>query len=178
MIPPRTTLSILKDIDQPLQCRLCCTAYFRSKHQTCRERPTIGTPCSYEVGAAVDEDCLTVDTGAVIREQKCHHRGEILRDSKSRRPHCVHPLIAQTECPIHLNTNKGRRSKWSDRILGSARILGVERGTYRVVCFFILSCLIFKSSVDRGIPSLAAAPFGPATFPLLSARAASMSSFS
>src|ERR1700737_3593664 len=50
--------------------------------------------------------------------------------------------------------------------------------TYRKVYFFMLSCLIFKSSVDRGIPSLAAAPFGPATFPLLSARAASMSSFS
>ena len=30
----------------------------------------------------------------------------------------------------------------------------------------------------RGIPSLAAAPFGPATFPLLSARAASIISFS
>ena len=53
-----------------------------------------------------------------------------------------------------------------------------NEGTYRLVCFFMLSCLIFKSSVERGIPSLAAAPFGPATFPLLSARAASMSSFS
>jgi hypothetical protein len=29
----------------------------------------------------------------------------------------------------------------------------------------MLSCLIFNSSVNRGIPSLAAAPFGPATFP-------------
>jgi len=28
-------------------------------------------------------------------------------------------------------------------------------GTYRMVCFFTLSCLIFRSSVDRGIPSLA-----------------------
>ncbi len=46
------------------------------------------------------------------------------------------------------------------------------------VRFDTLSCLIFKSSVDRGIPSLAAAPFGPATFPLLSTRAASMSSLS
>ena len=42
----------------------------------------------------------------------------------------------------------------------------------------MLSCLIFKSTVERGIPSLAAAPFAPATFPLLSARAGSMSSFS
>jgi hypothetical protein len=36
--------------------------------------------------------------------------------------------------------------------------------TYRNVYFFMLSCLIFESSVDRGIPSFAAA-FGPATFP-------------
>src|SRR5260370_38818161 len=53
-----------------------------------------------------------------------------------------------------------------------------NEGAYQKVCFFMLSCLILKSSVARGIPSLAAAPFGPATFPLLSARAASMSSFS
>jgi len=32
--------------------------------------------------------------------------------------------------------------------------------------------------VERGIPSLAAAPVGPATFPLLSANAASMIFFS
>jgi hypothetical protein len=32
---------------------------------------------------------------------------------------------------------------------------GVMAGTYRMVCFFTLSCLIFRSSVDRGIPSLA-----------------------
>src|SRR5260370_11203855 len=31
----------------------------------------------------------------------------------------------------------------------------------RKVCFCMSSCLIFKSRVDRGIPSLAAAPFGP-----------------
>jgi hypothetical protein len=49
---------------------------------------------------------------------------------------------------------------------------------YRTVCLFILSYLIFKSSIDCGIPSLTAAPFGPATFPWRSARAASMSSFS
>ena len=40
--------------------------------------------------------------------------------------------------------------------------------------FLIPSCLIFVSSVDRGIPSFAAAPSGPATFPLLSAKAVSM----
>jgi hypothetical protein len=41
-----------------------------------------------------------------------------------------------------------------------------------------LSCLIFESSVERGIPSLAAALCGPATFPLLSAKAALIISFS
>ena len=42
----------------------------------------------------------------------------------------------------------------------------------------IFSDLILKSRVDCGIPSLAAAPDGPDTLPLLSAKAASMSSFS
>src|SRR5579859_778018 len=42
------------------------------------------------------------------------------------------------------------------------------------LCLSIPSCLIFVSSVDRGIPSFAAAPSGPATFPLLSSRAASI----
>src|SRR6266850_4054502 len=40
--------------------------------------------------------------------------------------------------------------------------------------FLILSALIFDSSVDEGIPSLAAAPKGPETRPLLSANAASI----
>src|ERR1700733_7213787 len=44
--------------------------------------------------------------------------------------------------------------------------------------FLIFSCLIFESRVDRGIPSFAAAPFGPATFPLHSAKAVSMISLS
>src|SRR5260221_7527225 len=47
-----------------------------------------------------------------------------------------------------------------------------------MVFLLMFRCCIFNSSGDRGIKSLAAAPFGPATFPLLSARAASMSSFS
>jgi hypothetical protein len=55
-------------------------------------------------------------------------------------------------------------------------MLGVEQGAYRKVCLFMLRCLIFKSRVGRRIPSLAAAPFGPATFPL-SARAAWMEFF-
>lgn len=45
-------------------------------------------------------------------------------------------------------------------------------------CFLIFNCLIFDSRVEGGIPSLAAAPFTPATFPLVSARAASIISFS
>ena len=42
----------------------------------------------------------------------------------------------------------------------------------------IFSDLIFESSVDPGIPSLAAAPDGPETRPPLSRRAASIISFS
>ena len=37
-----------------------------------------------------------------------------------------------------------------------------NEGTYRMY-FFMLSCLIFKSTVERGIPSLAAARFAPET---------------
>jgi hypothetical protein len=54
----------------------------------------------------------------------------------------------------------------------------LKGGTYYSLeinlCFLIPSCLIFVSSVDRGIPSFAAAPSGPATFPLLSVRAVSI----
>src|SRR3981081_4041716 len=54
----------------------------------------------------------------------------------------------------------------------------LKRGTYYCseinLCFLILNCLIFVSSVHRGIPSFAAAPSGPATFPLLSAKAVSI----
>src|SRR5579864_3559900 len=45
-------------------------------------------------------------------------------------------------------------------------------------CLLIFRALILESSVDCGIPSLAAAPEGPETLPLLAASAASMSSFS
>src|SRR5215813_12990072 len=41
-------------------------------------------------------------------------------------------------------------------------------------CFTIPSFLILVSSVDRGIPSLAAAPYGPAIRPRLSANADSI----
>src|SRR6202171_950014 len=54
----------------------------------------------------------------------------------------------------------------------------LKRGTYYYsevnVCLLIRRCLIFEPSVERGIPSFAAAPSGPATFPLLSARAVSI----
>ena len=66
----------------------------------------------------------------------------------------------------------------SDRILGTAKIMGVERGAQWVNLWFsILSCLSLDSSVECGIPTLAAAPFDPATFRLLSAKSASKSSF-
>ena len=54
----------------------------------------------------------------------------------------------------------------------------LKGGTYYSLainlCFLIPSCLIFVSSVDRGIPSFAAAPSGPETFPSLSAKAVSI----
>ena len=57
-----------------------------------------------------------------------------------------------------------------------------KRGTYYYseinLYFLIPNCLIFESSVERGIPSFAAAPSGPATFPLLSASAVSIISLS
>src|SRR6202790_2857882 len=79
--------------------------------------------------------------------------------------------------------NKGKREDQGDGILAECRVLGSgrmggERDPYRVMYLLILSCLILPSSVVRGIPSLAAAPSGPATFPLLSASAFSMISFS
>src|SRR6202047_349276 len=60
------------------------------------------------------------------------------------------------------------------------RVLKKETNDYSEIDlrFLILSCLIFESSVERGIPSFAAAPSGPATFPLLSARAVSIISLS
>src|SRR5215510_7592702 len=45
-------------------------------------------------------------------------------------------------------------------------------------CVLIFSDLIFESRVDRGMPSLAAAPEGPDTRPLVWAKAASILSFS
>ena len=68
--------------------------------------------------------------------------------------------------------------KLNDETSGSAEFPGAKRWTgYSSeinLCFLIRNCLIFESSVERGIPSFAAAPSGPATFPLLSARAISI----
>ena len=77
---------------------------------------------------------------------------------------------------------KGLEEKLDDETPASAGFPGVKRGTHYYseinLCFLIPSCLIFESSVERGIPSFAAAPSGPPTFPLLSAKAASIISFS
>jgi len=112
-----------------------------------------------------------------------HRSGHFTHAAVGLAPRCgpsskYRPSTVQPGTHPYPAENRYRRESLSDRILGNARIPGVERGDYRKVCFLISSCLIFKSSVERGIPSLAAAPFGPATFPSLSARAASMSSFS
>jgi hypothetical protein len=75
--------------------------------------------------------------------------------------------------------SKGLERKMADGTSGSAEFSGVKQGgTYHYsdinLRFLIFSCLIFESSVDRGIPSFAAAPSGPATFPLLSVSAVSI----
>ena len=86
--------------------------------------------------------------------------------------------VVQPSAQLDLTENKAWIGTGSDRILETVRILRVDWGDYRKVCFFMLSWLIFKCNVDGGIPSLAAAPFDPATFPLLAARAVSMICFS
>src|SRR6202011_3866317 len=77
---------------------------------------------------------------------------------------------------------KGLEEKLDDETSVSAGFSGIKGGTYYYLeinlCFLILSCLIFVSNVDRGILSFAAAPTGPATFPLHSAKAASIISLS
>jgi hypothetical protein len=73
------------------------------------------------------------------------------------------------------NTSNGRRMT---RLRELPNCRELKSGTYYYseinLCFLIFSCLIFESSVDRGIPSFAAAPSGPATFPLHSANAVSI----
>jgi hypothetical protein len=73
---------------------------------------------------------------------------------------------------------KGVEGKLDDETSVSAGFSGIKKRTYYYsginLCFLMFSCLIFESNVDRGIPSFAAAPSGPATFPLLSVRAVSI----
>ena len=72
---------------------------------------------------------------------------------------------------------EGLEEKLDDGTPESAGFPELKGGTYYLeinLCFLIPSCLIFVSSVVRGIPSFAAAPCGPATFPLLSAKAVSI----
>lgn len=78
--------------------------------------------------------------------------------------------------------NKDLNRKVGDETSESAEFPGDEGTGF---CYselnlrlFMSRSLILESSVERGIPSFAAAPSGPATFPLLSAKAASMISFS
>jgi hypothetical protein len=70
--------------------------------------------------------------------------------------------------------NERLESTAGDETSGSAELSGIGRGPcyYSEINlrFLIFSCWILESSVDRGIPSFAAAPSGPATFPLLSAK--------
>jgi hypothetical protein len=68
----------------------------------------------------------------------------------------------QPSAQFDFTENRARKINWSDRILGIARILGVQRADLLEGVFFMLSYLIVNSSVDRGIPSLAAGPFDPA----------------
>ena len=60
--------------------------------------------------------------------------------------------------------------------LGERGLAGQDVGMNLRLLMF--SCRIFLSRVERGIPSLTAAPVGPATLPLLSTNAASMIFFS
>jgi len=101
--------------------------------------------------------------------QYCCHRGSSIRKMQQG----GHMQSAET---------KWLEGKSDDENSGSAEFSEVKknRGYYCVTnfCFLMFSCLIFESSVDRGIPSFAAAPSGPATLPLLSAKAASIICFS
>ena len=76
---------------------------------------------------------------------------------------------------------KDLEEDFDDETSVNAGFSELKGGTYYSeinLCFLIFRCLIFESSVDRGIPSFAAAPLGPATFPLHSAKAASIISLS
>src|SRR5262245_10504393 len=76
------------------------------------------------------------------------------------------------EAPIHRNAINGLPPFCETLRDTSGRQASVNRR------FSIFSCLIFDSRVEAGIPSVAAAPCGPATFPRLLASAFSIISFS
>src|SRR5215831_6756608 len=89
----------------------------------------------------------------------------------------------------HCKTNTNRKCIEEIAISGpqdadfseiSEKSAGIFTNPQRVLkrCVLIFSDLIFESRVDRGMPSLAAAPEGPDTRPLVSANAASILSFS
>ena len=82
---------------------------------------------------------------------------------------------------LQLIETKPEREGDADRIRVNAQSWGAwfaGQGVGMNLRLLIFSCRIFLSRVERGIPSLVAAPVGPATFPLLSANAASMIFFS
>jgi hypothetical protein len=99
----------------------------------------------------------------------------------------LHDALASSQRQWHLPGHlqlietKPEREGDADRIRGSAQSWGAWLAGQDVdvnLRLLMFSCRIFLSRVERGIPSLAAAPVGPATFPLLSANAASMIIFS
>jgi hypothetical protein len=100
--------------------------------------------------------------------------------------HCCHrdSRLTKMQHGGHMRgtETKGLEGKLDDETSGVPDFRDLKRRTRYYseasLYFLILSCLIFESSVERGIPSFAAAPFGPATFPLQSAKAASIISLS
>jgi hypothetical protein len=93
----------------------------------------------------------------------------------------VHGVRKTVNCPeIDGGSPEHVRASCADveRPLLDARRAPVHQGAVVKRLFSIFNCLILDSSVDGGIPSLAAAPRGPATLPLLFARAASIISLS
>jgi hypothetical protein len=100
---------------------------------------------------------------------------------------CGHPAtdVRWVQSRGHMQPIENRRleRRSDDEISANAEFSGVRKGgTYYYseinLCFLIFNCLIFESNVDRGIPSFAAAPSEPATFPLHSANAVSIISLS
>jgi hypothetical protein len=92
------------------------------------------------------------------RESQRHVTGKAV--SRIALPH--RSRVMQPSAQLDFTENRARKRNWSDRISGSARFLGVQRGDLPDGVFLYVD-LIFKSTVERGIPSLAAARFAPET---------------